>query len=53
MTSDLSVVHLIMQAGPVVKFVMLILVMASLVSWSFIFAKQNELKVAFEVTNTI
>lgn len=52
MTSDLSVVHLIMQAGPVVKFVMLILVMASLVSWSFIFAKQNELKVAFEVTNT-
>ncbi|HIG79093.1 MAG TPA: protein TolQ [Cycloclasticus sp.] len=52
MTTDLSIVHLIMQAGPIVKFVMLILVIASFISWTFIFAKQKEFKSAIKVTNT-
>jgi len=52
MTSDLSIVHLIMQAGPVVKFVMLVLVIASFVSWTFIFAKSKEFKTALNVTDT-
>ena len=51
MTTDLSIVHLISQAGPVVKFVMLLLVLASVVSWTYIFAKHKELKTAFEVVN--
>lgn len=52
MTTDLSIVHLISQAGPIVKLVMLMLVIASLVSWMFIFAKYKEFKIALEVTNT-
>ncbi|ORU93421.1 MAG: protein TolQ [Cycloclasticus sp. symbiont of Poecilosclerida sp. N] len=51
MTTDLSIVHLIMQAGPIVKFVMLVLAIASLVSWAFIFAKQKEFKSALKVTD--
>jgi len=52
MTTDLSIVHLITQAGPIVKLVMLILVMASVVSWAFIFAKYKEFQSAFKVTDT-
>jgi len=52
MTSDLSIIHLVAQAGPVVKLVMLLLVVASVVSWTYIFAKYKELKTAFEVVNT-
>jgi len=52
MTTDLSIVHLISQAGPVVKLVMLLLVLASVVSWTYIFAKHKEFKSAFEVVDT-
>ncbi|MDX2425412.1 MAG: protein TolQ [Cycloclasticus sp.] len=51
MSTDLSIVHLIMQAGPIVKLVMLMLAVASIVSWTFIFAKFKEFKTALEVTN--
>lgn len=40
MTPDLSLLHLIMNASMVVKFVMLVLVVASLVSWTMIFNKR-------------
>lgn len=52
MTTDFSIVHLITQAGPVVQVVMLILMLASFVSWTYIFAKHKEFKEAFKVTNT-
>ncbi len=52
MTNDLSIVHLITQAGPIVKLVMLMLVVASIISWTFIFAKYKEFQSAFKVTNT-
>jgi biopolymer transport protein TolQ len=52
MTTDLSIVHLVMQAGPIVKLVMLMLAIASVISWTFIFAKYKEFKTAISVTNT-
>jgi len=52
MPTDLSIIQLIMHAGPVVKLVMLILVVASVVSWTFIFAKNKEFKAAKEVADT-
>ncbi|PCI20712.1 MAG: protein TolQ [Piscirickettsiaceae bacterium] len=52
MTSDLSIVHLVMQAGLIVKLVMLMLALASVVSWTYIFAKYKEFKTASQVTNT-
>lgn len=52
MTTDLSIVHLITQAGPVVKLVMLMLVLASVISWTFIFAKHKELQSALKATDT-
>ena len=39
MSVDLSLAHLIWQASPVVKLVMLILVGASIASWAVIFHK--------------
>lgn len=44
MTSDSSFVQIIFGASFVVQLVMLILVLASVVSWTYIFAKRNELK---------
>lgn len=41
MTSDLSVLHLIMEASLVVQLVMLILVLASITSWAMIFTKRS------------
>jgi biopolymer transport protein TolQ len=41
MTTDLSILHLIMNASPVVKLVMLILVLASITSWTMIFTKRS------------
>ena len=38
-TTDMSILHLVMQASVVVKIVMLVLVVASLMSWGFIFMK--------------
>lgn len=52
MTTDLSIVQLVVQAGPVVKFVMLLLALASVISWTFIFAKYKEFQNAKAVTDT-
>jgi len=50
MNNDLSIFYLISQASLVVQLVMLILLVASVMSWTFIFAKRKELKKAFTVT---
>jgi biopolymer transport protein TolQ len=44
MTSDLSILTLIKEASPVVQIVMAILILASVVSWTFIFSKYREIK---------
>ena len=46
MTADLSFFHLIKEASIIVQLVMLILLLASVVAWTFIFEKQRELKSA-------
>lgn len=51
MTSDSSFLQLILGASFVVQLVMLILVLASVVSWTFIFAKRNELKGALLIAD--
>ena len=51
MNNDLSILHLISEASVVVQLVMLILLCASVVSWTFIFAKRKELKQAVRVTD--
>ena len=51
MNSDLSIFHLILQASFVVQLVMLILLGASIVSWTFIFTKRKELNAAIVVTD--
>lgn len=40
MSADMSITHLILEASLVVQLVMLILVLASVVSWSMIFSKR-------------
>jgi biopolymer transport protein TolQ len=50
MTSDLSIFALIMEASPVVQAVMGILILASVVSWTFIFSKWREIKRAEETS---
>lgn len=44
MSSDLSIIHLFLGASLIVKMVMLILLLASVVSWTYIFRKVRELK---------
>lgn len=51
MNTDLSIFHLVTQASFVVQFVMLILVAASVASWTFIFAKRKELNRAITITD--
>ncbi|MGR9099510.1 MAG: protein TolQ [Gammaproteobacteria bacterium] len=51
MNTDLSLIHLISEASVVVQFVMLILLAASVASWTFIFSKQKELTQAVSVTD--
>lgn len=51
MNIDLSIFHLVKDASLVVQFVMLILVAASLLSWTFIFTKRKELKQSIAVTD--
>ena len=51
MNSDLSIFHLVLQASFVVQLVMLILLVASIVSWTFIFTKRKELNAAIVVTD--
>ncbi|WP_428353876.1 protein TolQ [Methyloprofundus sp.] len=50
MNNDLSIFYLITQASVVVQLVMLLLLMASVISWTFIIAKRKELKRAVRVT---
>lgn len=51
MNTDLSIFHLIKDASFVVQFVMLLLVAASVASWTFIFSKRKELSRAIEITD--
>ena len=51
MNTDLSIFHLITEASFVVQFVMLILMIASLASWTFILSKRKELNRAIEITD--
>ena len=51
MSSELSILKLILDASPVVKVVMAILVLASLTSWSFIFSIYRDIKQAQETTD--
>ncbi|MEW8499634.1 MAG: protein TolQ [Candidatus Thiodiazotropha taylori] len=46
MSTDLSITHLILNASPVVQFVIALLVFASLSSWSMIFDRMRVLKSA-------
>lgn len=51
MNTDLSIFHLIKDASFVVQFVMLILIVASVASWTFIFSKRKELSRAIQITD--
>jgi len=44
MTTNLEFIHLILNASPAVQFVLFILFLASLVSWTMIYSKYNLLK---------
>lgn len=50
MTPELSIITLIKEASPVVQIVMFILLLASVVSWTFIFSKFREINRAQEVS---
>lgn len=50
MSSDLSFISLIRDASPVVQVVMGILILASIVSWAFIFSKYREITRAEETS---
>lgn len=50
MNIDLSVFHLVKDASFVVQLVMLILLAASVISWTFIFFKRKELNQSFVIT---
>ncbi|MSP27489.1 MAG: protein TolQ [Methylococcales bacterium] len=51
MNTDLSILHLVQEASFVVQFVMALLLIASLASWTFIFSKRKELSRAIEITD--
>ncbi|MGR9115652.1 MAG: protein TolQ [Gammaproteobacteria bacterium] len=51
MNTDLSLFHLIKEASFVVQLVMLILVSASILSWTFIFSKHKELEQAATISD--
>jgi biopolymer transport protein TolQ len=51
MNIDLSIYHLVEDASFVVQFVVLILLIVSVVSWTFIFFKRKELKQAISITD--
>ena len=44
MSNDLSILHLVLNASAVVQLVMLLLVSASLISWTMIFDRARVLK---------
>jgi len=51
MSSELSIIKLMLDASPVVQAVMAILILASIVSWGFIFGKYREITRAEETTD--
>ena len=51
MNTDLSIFHLILEASFVVQFVMLLLVAASVASWTFIFSKRKEFNRSGDITD--
>ncbi|RQW83796.1 MAG: protein TolQ [Methylococcus sp.] len=51
MTSELSILQLMLDASPVVQAVMALLILASIVSWAFIFSKYREINRAEETTD--
>ncbi len=51
MNTDLSILHLVAEASIVVQLVILILLAASLISWTFIFSKIREIGKAVNVTD--
>ncbi|RLA19281.1 MAG: protein TolQ [Gammaproteobacteria bacterium] len=51
MATELSILDLILNASLVVQLVMLLLLIASIASWTFIFSKRKELKQALSVSD--
>ena len=51
MATELSILELIVNASLVVQLVMLLLVIASVASWTFIFSKRKELKQALAISD--
>jgi biopolymer transport protein TolQ len=51
MNSDLSIIALIVDASPVVKFVLFVLLLASIASWAVIFEKSRSIKRAIATAN--
>lgn len=51
MSGNFSFIELVLEASFVVQFVMLILLAASVLSWTFIFTKRKELLRAVEITD--
>ncbi len=52
MNSDLSLLHLILEASIVVQLVLLVLLAASLMSWAIIFQKRHVLRRARNISDT-
>jgi biopolymer transport protein TolQ len=50
MNTDLSILHLVQEASVVVQVVLLILLGASITSWTYIFTKRKELNQAINIT---
>jgi len=51
MNADLSIFNLILEASLAVKFVMLVLLVASIASWAIIFSKRKELDKATKIAD--
>ena len=51
MTPELSILQLMLDASPVVQAVMALLILASIMSWAFIFSKYREINRAEETTD--
>jgi biopolymer transport protein TolQ len=51
LSSELSIISLIREASAVVQIVMLILALASVVSWTYIFSKYREIRRAVETSD--
>ncbi len=51
MTPELSILQLMLDASPVVQAVMALLILASIVSWAFIFSKYREINRAEDTTD--